>query len=694
MRTTLLKIAATAIALLGLLNLYGGAPTWQRVNYTSSTTFAGFMSLSYTNVSEGDYVGAFVGNECRMIVQLFNHNDTLYVSGILHGGDIDESNVPETATFKLWRAATNQEVNLSGTVQTKPDEVPGIYLYEIAAPEISITSLSVAGTTVNLQDGVTLYNVGVNQIAAPSLSDYVVQTSNPSTTVSISPATTLPGTTTITLRTPGQDDVIYTLSMTSLVVCDLNVVAVSAQDLSISIGTAASEIPTFQVEPSSGTITWYDSNNNSVGTGTTFKPNVSTASQSIYTYSVSIVDGECVSDELQFTLAITNCNVASPSVLGTLSFCTGNQTTLMATGESGASFSWKNATGQEVSNSSAVTISVAGNYTVTQTNTCESSPTSVNIVENAMPIVTISAPSSLLTTSAATTIIISPADGILASSGAGLTGTSFNPAVAGVGTHTLTLTKTSLQGCTASTTAQILVSEPGGPDISDLTDLIRIAQDSINAAIIGTNPGNYTQESVDALNAAIAVANNVALTAQTDQEVLNAITDLQTAINAFVRIPDTDLDFSELNEAITDAGDLKDSLDPNTYPTGITALEEAISDAQDALENASTQEEINNAVSALLAIINQVRSEIPNSILPIFENIVIRPTITSGIVYIDGTENMVSISVLTATGSVVLESKVIDSSVVVDLSNYSDAVYTVVLVALDGSTLSTPIVKK
>jgi len=102
--------------------VFAGAPTWTRVDYTNSTTFVGIVKIiqytptfGYTPVA-GDYIGAFVGTECRMVAQIFANGSDLYVSSVIQGGDNCVPNEPnctaggsEKVTFKLWSNTGSKE---------------------------------------------------------------------------------------------------------------------------------------------------------------------------------------------------------------------------------------------------------------------------------------------------------------------------------------------------------------------------------------------------------------------------------------------------------------------------------------------------------------------------------------------------------------------------------------------------------
>jgi hypothetical protein len=55
-----------------------GPPTWTRVDYTKTTAFVGEVQINAydagfpVTVEAGDYIGAFVNGECRMIAQFLH----------------------------------------------------------------------------------------------------------------------------------------------------------------------------------------------------------------------------------------------------------------------------------------------------------------------------------------------------------------------------------------------------------------------------------------------------------------------------------------------------------------------------------------------------------------------------------------------------------------------------------------------
>jgi len=98
-------------------------PNWERVNYRNSTVFSGIVTINGKPAAVGDIVGAFVGNECRMIATVFIHNDSTFVSAVIHGEMV------ETISFRIWVKSENKEYNLKETVLSKPGD--GLYLHKL-----------------------------------------------------------------------------------------------------------------------------------------------------------------------------------------------------------------------------------------------------------------------------------------------------------------------------------------------------------------------------------------------------------------------------------------------------------------------------------------------------------------------------------------------------------------------------------
>lgn len=87
---------------------------WQRVNYMQSTIFSAEVTLNAIPAKQGDVVGAFVQNECRMIAPIFIVDNKAYVSSVIHG------DAQEQVEFRLWMHQKDSVVVLSKTVTTSP----------------------------------------------------------------------------------------------------------------------------------------------------------------------------------------------------------------------------------------------------------------------------------------------------------------------------------------------------------------------------------------------------------------------------------------------------------------------------------------------------------------------------------------------------------------------------------------------
>lgn len=95
-------------------NFAFATPDWKRTNYTQSSTFTATVEINGTYAEAGDIVGIFVGEECRMIAEVFINDGVAYISSVLHG------ETQETATVKLWIAAEDKIIEGEQNISTKP----------------------------------------------------------------------------------------------------------------------------------------------------------------------------------------------------------------------------------------------------------------------------------------------------------------------------------------------------------------------------------------------------------------------------------------------------------------------------------------------------------------------------------------------------------------------------------------------
>ncbi len=151
------------------------------------------------------------------------------------------------------------------------------------------------------------------------------------------------------------------------------------------------------------------------------------------------------------TSNITINTLPSPSVIsanGPVTFCQGGSVVL--SGNTGGTWN----TG---ATSSTLTVTASGNYFVNNTNSCGTvSSNQISVTVNANPVADAGSYGATTTTGAPITLTGSPSGGIF--SGPGVSGNTFNPAAAGVGTHTIQYSYTNASGCTDTDLTQIIVN--------------------------------------------------------------------------------------------------------------------------------------------------------------------------------------------------------------------------------------------
>jgi hypothetical protein len=108
-----MKKTIIIISLFIVTSLFAGHG-WQRVNYMQSTIFSAAVFINNQPVQEGDVLGAFVNNECRMTAKIFMHNDTSFVSSVIHGDK------KEYAHLKLWQKETDNIIEISDSLLLQP----------------------------------------------------------------------------------------------------------------------------------------------------------------------------------------------------------------------------------------------------------------------------------------------------------------------------------------------------------------------------------------------------------------------------------------------------------------------------------------------------------------------------------------------------------------------------------------------
>lgn len=289
------------------------------------------------------------------------------------------------------------------------------------------------------------------------------------------PATSTAQNPTVTYSSPGAYNVtlIATNSIGSNTSNQTNYITIN-QTPSVTGTTPASRCGTGTVSlsatASSGTISWFAAatGGTALGTGATFNtPSISTNTN----YYVEVTSNGCTSARTVVLATVnTNPTVSAPS---TQNICLGSSSNAInfSGNSANSTYAWTNtntAIGLGASGSgniSSFTPTATGTSSITVTPTlgsCTGTPVTFTINVNPVPTVTfdLSSVTPPCTYDPSFTLPAgSPAGGTY--SGPGVSGTNFNPASAGAGSHTITYSVTQ-NGCTGSSTSTISVDACSG----------------------------------------------------------------------------------------------------------------------------------------------------------------------------------------------------------------------------------------
>ena len=218
--------------------------------------------------------------------------------------------------------------------------------------------------------------------------------------------------------------------------------------------------------------------------GGSFNPASAGAGTHTITYSYTDANG-CSNDATQ---AVTVNNLPTVSITNLNSSYCVNATPITLTGSpSGGTFSGPGVSGGVFNPASAGTGSHTITYTYTDANGCTNSTTQ-NVTVNGLPTVSFSGLNlSYCVNASSATLTGSPAGGTF--SGTGISGNTFNPSVAGVGTFTITYTATDGNGC--SNTANQSVTVNGLPTVT-ITGLPSSFCINSPAVMLNGNPSGGT----------------------------------------------------------------------------------------------------------------------------------------------------------------------------------------------------------
>ena len=181
------------------------------------------------------------------------------------------------------------------------------------------------------------------------------------------------------------------------------------------------------------------------------------------TYTVTGTSGACSNTD-QVTVTVTPAPVVVAT--GTMAICEGSSTTIDATGAT--SYAWDQGLG--AGSTQTVSPTATTTYTVTGTTAGCSGTDQVTITVNPLPIVSMT-PSldTICDHSSPITLVGSPAGGNF--TGNGVSGSLFDPAAAGSGTHTITYDYTDNNSCSNSIDMTVVVENCAGITENVLQDV-------------------------------------------------------------------------------------------------------------------------------------------------------------------------------------------------------------------------------
>lgn len=458
-------------------------PSWTRTNYTSSTAFIGIVKINdYDNtfpitVEAGDYIGAFVGEECRMIAEVFSYDNKLYVSSVIQGGDASDmtgsTSDPEEVEWKVWDNSANKLISAQvyGTLWT--ESAGEIFDFEIGKPNTNneLKSLSIADFTLDptFATATTSYEIIVpNGTSLPAESAYEAIAKDSRATTTINAATSFDGTgkatTTITVTAEDKTTTKYTISFVQEACTATAPTTSEITNIQYCFGDEDVQLSASFANGSDKAV-WYDTQTGgeALFTGNTFNPNVTAANN--YTYYVAKNDGTCESEErLEVTLTINSLPLISINDIKD-AYCSNDddialqQNILIVIPEGGKAVFY-------VDNNKATSFSPAAldakthqiQVWYTDRNGCRNSATQNVVINSAPEIDLTSIPTS---TCANQAISLTPTTGTW--TGTGVESNTFKSATAG--SFELTYSETS-NGCTASDAITITVNKATAPTVT------------------------------------------------------------------------------------------------------------------------------------------------------------------------------------------------------------------------------------
>ncbi|MBO7054560.1 MAG: Ig-like domain-containing protein [Bacteroidales bacterium] len=497
LKTFLIRVVLT-LGILFPMIATAAAPTWTRTNYTSSTAFIGIVKINDYNpsfpitVEEGDYIGAFVGEECRMIAKVFAYDGKLYVSSVIQGGDISDmtgsTSEPEEVEFKVWDNSANKLVSAQvyGTLFT--ESAGEIFDYEIGKPntDSKLESLSVTDYTLDptFSASTTEYQISVPYgTALPASSAYTAVVADSRANATVVAATEFgsdnKATTTITVTAEDNTTTVYTITFVQEACTATAPTSSEVRDVAYCQGNSNIMLDALFGNKSHKAV-WYNvqTDGTPLFTGNSFKPGVSDPGQ--YTYYVARNDGTCESTErTKVTLQIDE--KPYPMIVGLDDeYCANAAAVTLGVEQSYVAITFT------VNDASATTFDPASAKVGENTIACQvtdikgcSGSTSQTVTVKALPSIDFS--STPKTVCVGETINLTPTKGTW--SGSGVSGTTFSSETAG----SVTLTYEELaNGCSASDNVTITVNKATAPTVQSASVEMNAAVPALTATADGT----------------------------------------------------------------------------------------------------------------------------------------------------------------------------------------------------------------
>ena len=476
------------------------APTWTRTNYTSSTAFIGIVKINDYNpsfpitVEEGDYIGAFVGEECRMIAKVFAYDGKLYVSSVIQGGDASDmtgsTSTPEEVEFKVWDNSANQLVSAQvyGTLFT--ESAGEIFDYEIGKPntDSKLESLSVTDYTLDpaFSATTTEYEISVPYgTSLPSSSAYTAVAADSRANAAVVAATEFgsdnKATTTITVTAEDNTTTVYTITFVQEPCTAEAPTTEEVKNVSYCWGDEAQNLVAMFGNKSHNAV-WYDvqTEGTPLFIGNSFKHGKTDVE--MYTFYVARNDGTCESEgRLEVTLTINA--IPSCAITGLKSSYCSNEDAVTLSAEVQPSEGVKifMVNGETATQFDPATASIGKNTISCQyidNNSCRTSD-EIEVTVKALPTINLS---SMPTTACVDeSISLTPTKGTW--SGIGVSGTTFSSETAG----SVTLTyEESANGCSASDNVTITVNKATAPTVQSASVEMNAAVPALTATADGT----------------------------------------------------------------------------------------------------------------------------------------------------------------------------------------------------------------